>query len=167
MTFRVQRYCWRAGFWCPFRAHRITTQHPGLKPWAELSPPFRGGMLPLSWRLCAAAGPGLLNLAGPSGSLPGPRMINQIVCRENATPILQSPRFAHSRTPRPSSPGFPYQKKQAPATHSRGPARLILNSYFLLLTSYFSLLRQPLLPVFSERIDVVLGDWNQLTLHER
>jgi hypothetical protein len=28
----------RAAFWCPFRAHRIKTPNPGLKPWASMKP---------------------------------------------------------------------------------------------------------------------------------
>ena len=36
-----------------------------------------------------------------------------------------------------------------------------------LLTAYCLLLRKPLFPVFSVSVDVILGDWNQLTLHER
>ena len=35
--------CW-AGYppwiWCPFRAHRLKTPNPGLKPWAEIYCPF-------------------------------------------------------------------------------------------------------------------------------
>jgi hypothetical protein len=27
-------------FWRPFRAHRVKTLHPGLKPWAESCRPF-------------------------------------------------------------------------------------------------------------------------------
>jgi hypothetical protein len=57
-------------------------------------------------------------------------------------------------------PRVPLSKKQVPANHSRGPARALLISYFLLL-------RKPLLPVFSISVDVILSDWNQLTLHER
>jgi hypothetical protein len=35
--------CWagyRPWIWCPFRAHRLKTPNPGLKPWAEIYCPF-------------------------------------------------------------------------------------------------------------------------------
>jgi hypothetical protein len=35
--------CWagyRPWIWCPFRAHRLKTPNPGLKPWAEICCPF-------------------------------------------------------------------------------------------------------------------------------
>ncbi len=37
----IERWAgYRPSIWCPFRAHRLKTPNPGLKPWAEIYCPF-------------------------------------------------------------------------------------------------------------------------------